>query len=55
MGSMGKRTVQMNKLENTKRLKEIFVRSENSLNKKSNKKVYVRNKIMTTIVDYCCS
>ena len=58
MVSMKQKALQTNKLKNTNSLKEKFCEkhhhlSEDELNTKSNKDVYVKNNIMTTVIKRC--
>ena len=58
MVSMKQKALQTNKLKNTKSLKERFCEkyhhlSEDELNTKSNKDVYVKNNIMTIVIKRC--
>ena len=52
-----KKTLRKSKLKNTMRKREIFEKydnlSEDELNTKSNKNVYVENDVMTTVIKRC--
>ena len=60
MPFMKQTALQINKLKNTRWLKENFLihvkyddLSENELNAKSNKSIYVNNDVMTTVIKSC--
>ena len=57
MISMKQKTLRKSKLKDTKWKREIFEKyhhlSEDELSKKSNKNVYVKNHITTTVIKCC--